>query len=124
MPAVKMLAVAIAIFGLLTDTAWCDPKPGQEHRERINGMKDAVANIEKGIFKLKLAGPPDTAPQKAFFDLLKNECKFEVEVLSEPPTCFTGPYLKGYNAVMHLEIDHRFGEGTLARLQARAMEKK
>jgi hypothetical protein len=91
--------------------------------ERVKGMKAAVADIEKGV--LKLIEPPLPAPAwyAEYRKLLKKECGVEttIEGFEDDPSGGRKG-AAGYNDVMRVEIEHRFGVGILGRLQKRAEE--
>jgi imidazolonepropionase-like amidohydrolase len=89
---------------------------------RLKGMRDALADIEKGLLKQKGFSQPDPAWFPEYLRLLKKEHGIDWETVAksqeEPRDARAG--LDGYNEVMLAEIEHRFGKGALDKLQERA----
>jgi hypothetical protein len=61
---------------------------------------------------------PDPAWHADFVKLLKKECGVLWENVTE--ILYSQEELNGYNGVLHLEIEHRFGRGILGRLHTQA----
>src|SRR5207302_257334 len=93
---------------------------------RLRGMKAAVVDLEKGLLKVKrfyISIGQMAAPKwwGEYVSLLKKECGIALVYVDEarfPPP--PHPDMDGYNAVMLLEIERRFGKGILAKLRSKA----
>jgi hypothetical protein len=90
---------------------------GPDTRARLRGMKAALADLEAGKLKLKSFPLADPAWQGRYVALLKEKYGVAYEVFTGYALDTTLAELGGYNAVMQMEIEHRFGEGALAKLQ-------
>jgi hypothetical protein len=88
------------------------PSPG-----RLKGMKEALADVEKGSLKQLFPPAPFPPDHPEYVKLLKQECGVESEVDSKAVD-----EMNGYNDVMRAEIEHRFGRGILDQLQKKAQE--
>jgi hypothetical protein len=98
--------------------AYSKPNP-----DRLKGMKAAVADIEAGMLKQKFPPYPDSLEHRTYTDLLKKECGVVTEVVRE----FVGKAgmeMSGYNDMMRVEIEYRFGEGIPDKLMKKAKEKQ
>jgi hypothetical protein len=121
---VSVCVLALVVFGgFFAAPAWSDsPKAEPDKKKpdpnRLKGMKAAVVDIEAG--KLKLKYPPLPAPvwQGRYVDLLKKECGVEWETVRAAADLIAE--MGGYDDVMIVEIEHRFGKGILEKLQKKA----
>ena len=118
-----VLAIAV-LAGFCTAPAHSGPpkaKLDQKHpnADRLKGMKAAVADIEAGKLKLKSPPLPDPPWHGPYVKLLKKECGVEWEMVTDKFDKLI-PKMGGYNDVMRVEIEHRFGYGILGKLQKRA----
>jgi hypothetical protein len=102
------------------------PAKDKPNPDRLRGMKVAVADIEAGKLKQKFPPFPDAPQQRTYTELLKKECGVESEGVNgkaaEPGKA--RDEMDGYNVVMRVEIEYRFGAGTLDKLWKKACEKK
>lgn len=89
--------------------------------DRIRGMKAALADIEKGLLKVKSVPPPASPWYGDYLDLLKKECGIEIVHIDTSKTKLDAEF-HGYNAMMMLEIEHQFGQGILDKLNKKAAE--
>lgn len=92
--------------------------------DRLQGMKAALADVEKGTMKLKAVPPPAPPWEADYLKLVKEECGVEIVYVDDKESSDTKlrARMDGYNAVILLEIEHRHGKGTLERLGKRAMD--
>jgi hypothetical protein len=95
---------------------------GPDTRARLKGMKAALADLEAGKLKLKSFPLADPAWQGRYVALLKQKYGVTYEVFTGYALDTTLAELRGYNAVMRMEIEHRFGEGVLAKLQKQVID--
>jgi imidazolonepropionase-like amidohydrolase len=91
---------------------------------RLKGMHDALADVENGVLKLRGFTRPESPVSSEYVRLLKKEYGVVVERL--PKKAEDAPKdeqaeLQGYNDLTRAEIEHRFGDGALAKLQLRAI---
>jgi len=89
---------------------------------RLQGMKAAISDLENGLLKQKeypaLPYPPH---YPKFIRLLKSECHVEWEVIeSRADSDEFREEVGGYNDVMRVEIEHRYGRDIFEKLQKRA----
>jgi hypothetical protein len=101
------------------------PAKDKPNPDRLTGMKAAVADIEAGKLKQKFPPFPDSLQHRNYTEFLKKECGVESQVVGG----FAGPgkvgdEMKGYNDVMRVEIEYRFGPGFLDKLWKKAGEVK
>jgi hypothetical protein len=113
-------ALALVSGGLCSTAA--EPIKTKPDAERVKGMKAAVGDIEKGVLKLIFPPAPTPLSQLEYAKLLKTECGVEATVAGFDLTEGGEKANAGYNDVMRIEIEHRFGAGVLDRLQKRAEE--
>jgi hypothetical protein len=121
---VCVLAVAV-LGGLGTAPARPGPPkagqgPKQPNPDRLKGMRAAVADIEAGKLKQKSFPLPDPAWHGRYVELLKKECGVDWETVRGEATPKRIAEVGGYDDVMRVEIEHRFGRDILERLQKRA----
>ena len=89
---------------------------------RLKGMRAALADLDKGVLKQKSFPLPDPAWFADYLRLLKKECGVDWETVDNPPeTEALLAEMGGYNDVMRVEIEHRYGKGILEKLHERAM---
>jgi hypothetical protein len=111
----------ILLEGRASVEAKAAPDKKKSDPDRLKGMKAAIADIEAGKLRLKMPPLPSPAWHAAYLELLGKECGVTEELVTE----FTGKVgieLHGYNDVVTLEIEHRFGKGILEKLHKKAME--
>jgi len=99
-----------------------DPGKVKPTAARLKGMKDALADIEKGQLKQKEFALPDPAWFGQYRQLLKKECAVDwvtVDKSSDEPKNPRAE-IDGYNDVMRVEIEHRYGKGILEKLHEKA----
>jgi len=117
--------LALVVFGgFFAAPTWSDsPKAEPDKKKpdpnRLKGMKAAVADIEAGKLKLKYPPLPDPVWQERYVELLKKECGVEWETVNEA-TADQIAEMGGYDGVIILEIEYRFGKGILEKLQKKA----
>jgi hypothetical protein len=124
----KFLAV-----GLLGLAAWLpllghgdEPKPAAAAQKkvsalRLQGMKEALVDLEKGLIKQKdYNDRPDSRSWRAFAELMTKECGVVWEWVKREKV--PQDELGGYNDVMRVEIEHRFGRGIIEKLEKKAEE--
>ena len=120
-----LCVLALSLFGgvlatpALFGSPTAEPAKSKIDVNRLRGMKAAVADLEAGKLKLKSAALPVAAWHESYLDVLRKECGIEWEVVDDD-TGKAGIELKGYNGVMIMEIEHRFGKGILEALQKKA----
>ncbi len=97
-------------------------KPKPEAR-RLKGMHDALADLELGVLKQMGFARPESPAFSEYVRLLKKEYGVAWETLAkkadEAPKDDQAE-LQGYSDLMRAEIEHRFGDGALVKLQIRA----
>ena len=99
-----------------------DPGKAKPSTARLKGMKDALAGIEKGQLKQKEFALPNPAWFGDYLQLLKKECAVDwvtVDKASDEPKNPRAE-IDGYNDVMRVEIEHRYGKGILEKLHEKA----
>lgn len=110
---------------LLIDVATGKERQVRPGEARLKGMRDAVSDLELGFLKQKQFPPPSPAWYGDFLDAAKKQCGVDYvnvedgSVLADADQ--PGAELEGYNEVMRLEIEVRFGKGILGRLHEKAM---
>jgi hypothetical protein len=119
-----VLAVA-ALGGLCTAPArpgppTAAPDKTQPNPYRLKGMKAAIADIEAGKLKRKSGSLPDPPWHRRYVQLLNEECGVEWEMLTDKPTAKLIAEMGGYNDVMRVEIEDRFGRDILDKLRTKA----
>jgi hypothetical protein len=92
-------------------------------KDRLKGMKDAVADLEKGLLQQKdYNDRPDSPEWANYVALLTKECGVKwVTVLRDKVSV---EEMEGYNDVMRAEIEHRFGRDIFDKLWKKAEEKR
>ena len=92
--------------------------------DRIAGMKEALADLEKGFLKIKGVPPPSSPWEDEYRKLLKQECGIDNVYVSyeETSTPKLQARMEGYNDLMLLEIEHRYGRDIFERLGKKAMD--
>jgi hypothetical protein len=121
---VSFLAVA-ALGGLCTAPARPGPPTAESDKKqpnayRVKGMKAAIADIEAGKLKQRSGALPDPPWHRRYVELLDKECGVEWETITVKPTAKLIAEMGGYNDVMRVEIDDRFGRGILDKLSKKA----
>lgn len=107
---------------LILDVAEKEPARANDTKvnpHRLQGMKSAIADIERGLLRIKQVPPPAAPWYGDYLDLLKKECGVET-IHVDPATDDALAEMGGYNAVMLAEIEHRHGKGILGKLNERA----
>lgn len=99
-----------------------DPGKTVLNPTRLKGMKDALTDIEKGQLKQKEFPLPNPPGFGEYLALLKKECGVEWVTVSMPSDNPKNPRaeIDGYNDVMRVEIEHRYGKGILQKLSAKS----
>lgn len=120
--ALLLLVGALIVGPLVADSPNDQPGGAKPSAARLKGMKDAEADIEKGQLKHKEFALPDAAWFGEYLKLLKERCGVEwltVEMRSDDPKDPRAE-IDGYNDVMRVEIEHRFGKDILKTLRKQA----
>jgi hypothetical protein len=86
---------------------------------RVQGMKDAVADIEAGEMKWKSNPLPSPPWHGRYIKILKEECGIKWENV-EDTSKESRDNMGGYNDVIQAEVEHRFGRDVRTRLHERA----
>jgi enamidase len=129
-PTVRALIIVVTLFlsGFPFQTFADAPqeKPGKPKSDsaRLKGMRDALADIENGVLKQKGFTRPESPASSEYVRLLKKEYGVVVERLpkkAEEASKDDQAEVQGYNDLMRAEIEHRFGDGALVKLQVRAI---
>jgi hypothetical protein len=97
------------------------PEPAKKkvNEARLKGMRDAVADLEKGFLKQKdYNDRPDDLTSINFALLMTKECGVVWERMSSLE--ISVEEMGGYNDVMRVEIEHRFGRGIVEKLLKQA----
>jgi imidazolonepropionase-like amidohydrolase len=96
------------------------PKP---EAGRLKGMHDALGDVEHGLLKQKGFTRPETPVFSEYVRLLQKEYGVAWETIAkkaDEATKDEQAEFQGYNDLMRAEIEHRFGDGALVKLQRRA----
>jgi hypothetical protein len=83
-------------------------------------MKAALADIEAGKLKQKSFPLPDPPWQGHYVEILRKECGVEWETVTDKAAAPLTAEMGGYNDIMRVEIEHRFGRDTLDKHQKKA----
>jgi hypothetical protein len=110
------LSTPPALLGLPTVA----PDKKQPNAYRLKGMKAAIADIESGKLKQRSGALPDPPWHRRYVELLNEECAVELETVTDKPTTKLIAEIGGYNDVMRVEIEDRFGRGILDKLRNKA----
>jgi len=94
--------------------------PNKPDPDRFKGMKAALGDLQAGKLKQKSFPLPAPPWHARYVELLKKECGVEWETLTGEATLKKITELAGYNDVMRVEIEHRFGRDILDTLQKKA----
>jgi hypothetical protein len=124
--------LAVAALGALCSSParpgppTAEPDKKQPNAYRVTGMKAAIADIEVGKLKQRSGALPDPPWHRRYVELLNEECGVEWETVTDKPTAKLIAEMGGYNDVMRVEIEDRFGRGILDKLwkQAEAAYRK
>jgi hypothetical protein len=112
-----LFGIATASFAL--DDAKAKKKPSPA---RLKGMKSAIADIEKGVL-MQLHQPlPDPPWYQDYVATLKRDYGIAGEVPDGEWTKEQRDEVEGYNDVMRVEIEHRFGRGILEKVMKAARD--
>jgi hypothetical protein len=84
------------------------------------GLRTALADIEAGRLKWKSLPLPSPAWHGRYVELLKKELGVDIEVVTATTTEEALAEMNGYNDLMRVEIEHRFGAGAMNRLGQQA----
>jgi hypothetical protein len=120
-------ALLVLLGGLIVGPLFADLQPGKSgtakpSAARLKGMKEALADIEKGQLRQKEFPLPDPAWFGDYLKLLKDKCGVDwvtVEIRVNDPKDPRAE-IDGYNDVMRVEIEHRFGKDILEKLRKQA----
>jgi hypothetical protein len=96
------------------------PDKNQPNAERVKGMKAAIADIEAGKLKQRSGALPDPPWHRRYIELLNEECGVEWKTITDKPTAKLIAEMGGYNDVMRVEIEDRYGRGILDKLSKKA----
>jgi hypothetical protein len=123
------LALAVLVFvggmivgPLVADSPNDQPGEAKPSAARLKGMKEALAEIEKGHLRQKEFALPAPAWFGEYLKMLREKCGVNwitVEMRSEDPKDPRAE-IDGYNDVMRVEIEHRFGKDILKTLRKQA----
>jgi hypothetical protein len=121
---VCVLAIA-ALGGLCTAPTrpgppTAEPDKKQPNAYRVKGMKAAIADVEAGKLKQRSGALPDPPWHGRYVELLNEECGVEWKAVTDKPTAKLIAEMGGYNDVMRVEIEDRFGRGILDKLRNKA----
>ena len=86
---------------------------------RVQGMKDAVADIEAGEMKWKSIPLPSPPWHGRYIKILREECGVRWENVNDTSKEIRDQ-IKGYNDVIRAEVEHRFGRDVISRMHERA----
>jgi hypothetical protein len=90
---------------------------------RLKGMKDAIVDLEKGPIKQKdYNDRPDSPSWRAFVKLMTKDCGVTWETVRRDKV--SQDEMEGYNDVMRVELEHRFGRGIIEKLEKKAEQTK
>lgn len=105
------LALVLTAFGIWNCPVTSGEVKPKANTARLNGMKAAIFDLEKGILKQKEYPPLPYPPGYIeFIRLLKSECGVEWEVIrTQTDSKDLREEVSGYNDVMRAEIQHRYG---------------
>jgi hypothetical protein len=92
----------------------------QPNPYRLRGMKAAIADIEAGKLNQKSGALPDPPWHGRYVELLKKECGVEWETVADKPVAKLIANMGGYNDVMRVEIEDRFGRDILDKVKKKA----
>jgi hypothetical protein len=120
-PKVVCRLACAAILGACSTAAVAEEAPSKSkpNEARLKGMKDAIADLEMGILKQRHPPYPDAPQHRAYFNALKKNYGVAVEVVDDKNKA-QREERGGYNDVMRVEIEHRFGRGILDKLRKEA----
>jgi hypothetical protein len=99
------------------------PAKLKPNEARLKGMKAAIADLEQGILKQKYPPLPDSPQHIDYVNVLKKDYGVAAEVVDEKDKAQRDER-DGYNDVMRVEIEHRFGRGILEKLWKEAEPKE
>jgi hypothetical protein len=100
--------------------AAAEPDKKQSNPYRLKGMKAAIADIESGKLKQRSGALPDPPWHGRYVELLNEECGVEWKAVTDKPTAKLIAEMGGYNDVMRVEIEDRFGREKLDKLRKKA----
>ena len=96
------------------------PDKNQPNLYRLKGMKAAIADIEAGKLRQKSGSLPDPPWHRRYVELLNEKCRVRWETITDKPTAKLIAEMGGYNDVMRVEIEDRFGRDILDTLRNKA----
>jgi hypothetical protein len=99
------------------------PAKSKPNEARLKGMKAAIADLEKGILKQKFPPYPGSPQHIDYVAALKKNHGVASEAVDYKSKAEQDE-MEGYNDVMRIEIEHRFGRGILEKLWKAAEPKK
>lgn len=128
MRALLIIVPALFLSGYQSQTFADAPqeKPEKPKTEaaRLKGMRAAVADLELGVLKQKGFTRAQSPASTEYVRLLQKEYGVAVETLAkkaEEASKDDQAEIQGYNDLMRAEIEHRFGDGAIVKLQVRAI---
>jgi hypothetical protein len=110
-----LASVAFLVFGAFAVGADDAKTKSRPNDARLKGMKAAIGDLEMGILKQKHPPYPDAPQHRDYVDALKKNYGVVAEVVDEKNKAQRDER-DGYNDVMRVEIEHRFGRGILDKL--------
>ena len=120
---VFILCIAAA-FGVAAGVSADEPMSqlGKKvNRDRLKGMKSALADIENGVLRQKGLARHYPLWYGDYMSALKDELRVEYEAVNPKDYPDGLAELDGYNDVMRVEIESRFEKGVLTKLKKQAM---
>ena len=121
---ISIMCIAAAL-GVAADVLADEPRgqPGKSvNRDRLKGMKAALADIESGVLRQKALARHYPLWYGDYMSALRNELKTEHVAVDPQDYPYGVAELDGYNDVMRVEIESRFGKGILTSLEKRSRE--
>jgi hypothetical protein len=117
--------VSLLVLSTMAQTPKGPPTKRKPSAARLEGMKAAIADLEKGTLMQKEYPPLPYPPGYTdFIRLLESRCGVEWQVVtSTTDSKELREKLDGYNDVMRAEIEHRFGRDIFEKLQKKANAK-
>jgi hypothetical protein len=120
-------AMVVLVGGVIAGAVAADspndqPGEAKPSAARLKGMKEALAEIEKGHLRQKEFALPAPAWFGEYLKMLREKCGVNwitVGMRSEDPKDPRAE-IDGYNDVMRVEIEHRFGKDILKTLRQQA----
>ena len=126
----KRILLSLTLMLALTAAPWAaaqtQPALKKANPNRVEGMKAALADIEKGLLKFKAVPLAPLRYQDQWYEgyvlLAKHTCGMEVVAMKADVASDAKlrAEMDGYNAMMLAEIERRFGKDILKTLAEKA----